>query len=383
MLIRTYQPGDEQAQARIYNAVAGSLPAFKPADPDEIVRRYQGDDADPGRASMPIVDDEVVGYAVFCANGRISYPWCLPGSEAVREPLLDAVLGEMARRAMPEAWAAYRADWSAVLDFFKAHALPREASDDQLPAEVSWMPDRLELPDDRITPAARTRRGRPARWRWRRDCSPRWSRIRSRPSSGTIRITTSPRASSRSSNGRRGKVLGASLLVTSDRFADPSKVDAAMPCFRLGRLRHRARAAQAGQRPVLLRLPRRGRRRVAALGARLVAGSPGRPDPCRRPGAVGFARASAPSTIAISSGKGPSPSWHATSHDRGRIGRGHRSCRPRYGNCRAIAIDIPARQALCAACRPPRDVPSAPSTPGGFHGRRQANHPRRAGSMDP
>ena len=33
MLIRTYQPGDEQAQARIYNAAAGSLPAFKPADP--------------------------------------------------------------------------------------------------------------------------------------------------------------------------------------------------------------------------------------------------------------------------------------------------------------------------------------------------------------
>ena len=29
-------------------------------------------------------------------------------------------------------------------------------------------------------------------------------------------------------------MLGASLLVTSDRFADPSKIDAAMPCFRLG-----------------------------------------------------------------------------------------------------------------------------------------------------
>ena len=32
----------------------------------------------------------------------------------------------------------------------------------------------------------------------------------------------------------RGKLLGAFLLVVSDRFADPTKIDAAMPCFRLG-----------------------------------------------------------------------------------------------------------------------------------------------------
>src|SRR5215469_11087006 len=98
MLIRTYQPGDEQAQARIFNAAAGPLPACKPAIPDEITRRYQGDDADPGTRFYALIDDEVVGYAVFCANGRVSYPWCLPGAEVVREPLLDAVLGEMGRR---------------------------------------------------------------------------------------------------------------------------------------------------------------------------------------------------------------------------------------------------------------------------------------------
>ena len=33
---------------------------------------------------------------------------------------------------------------------------------------------------------------------------------------------------------RTGRVLGACLLVISDRFADPGKIDAAMPCFRLG-----------------------------------------------------------------------------------------------------------------------------------------------------
>src|SRR5205807_8627485 len=33
-----------------------------------------------------------------------------------------------------------------------------------------------------------------------------------------------------------GEILGVYLLVVSDRFADPTKIDAAMPCFRLGAL---------------------------------------------------------------------------------------------------------------------------------------------------
>src|SRR4051794_13644943 len=121
MLIRNYEPGDEHAQATIYNAAAGGLPAFKPTIADEVARRYR-DDADPGSRFYAVAGGEVVGYAVFCDNGRVSYPWCLPGSEAAREPLLDAVLAEMTRRAMPESWAAYRCDWSPVLDFFRAHA---------------------------------------------------------------------------------------------------------------------------------------------------------------------------------------------------------------------------------------------------------------------
>ena len=35
-------------------------------------------------------------------------------------------------------------------------------------------------------------------------------------------------------DGEHGKVLGAFLLVVNDRFADPTKIDSAMPCFRLG-----------------------------------------------------------------------------------------------------------------------------------------------------
>ena len=125
MRIRTYQPGDESDQARIYNEAAGSLPAFKPASPEEILRRYQADDAGPGSRFYAEIDGEVVGYAVFCSNGRVNFPWCLPGAEIVRVPLLDALFAEMGRRGLQEAWAAYRSDWSTVLDFFKDHAFSR------------------------------------------------------------------------------------------------------------------------------------------------------------------------------------------------------------------------------------------------------------------
>src|SRR5262245_40520910 len=60
MRIRTYQPGDEQPQALIYNAAAVSLPAFKPASADEIARRYERDDTDPGSRFYAVLDDEVV-----------------------------------------------------------------------------------------------------------------------------------------------------------------------------------------------------------------------------------------------------------------------------------------------------------------------------------
>ena len=53
MQIRSYQPGDELAQARIYNTAAGSLPGFKPAKPEEITRRFHAGDPIPTRCSTP------------------------------------------------------------------------------------------------------------------------------------------------------------------------------------------------------------------------------------------------------------------------------------------------------------------------------------------
>ena len=72
MLIRSYQTGDELAQARIYNEAAAALPGFKPGKPDEIARRIQAGDLDPRAMFYATENDEIVGYAVFGPNGRIS-----------------------------------------------------------------------------------------------------------------------------------------------------------------------------------------------------------------------------------------------------------------------------------------------------------------------
>src|SRR5947209_2893116 len=116
MLIRHYQPGDEEAQARIYNTAASRLPSFKPATAEEVARRYQAPTFDPATRFYAVARGEVVGYAVFDRNGRISYPWCLPESDDVQGPLFDAVLEAMTRLGLREAWAAYRADWTPVLE---------------------------------------------------------------------------------------------------------------------------------------------------------------------------------------------------------------------------------------------------------------------------
>ena len=232
MRIRNYQPGDEQAQAQIYDAAAGSLPAFKPASADEIARRYRSDD-DPGSRFYAVDGEAIVGYAVFCANGRISHPWCLPGAESMKVPLLDAVLGEMQRRGLAEAWAAYRADWSAVLEFFLSHEFVELRQMINYLADAALMPERSEIPDDRIIePLARSEVPHLAA------LSPRlFAAIE--PHSLEAFFWEHPHYDFSESlfalkESRTGRILGVSLLVQSDRFAHPSKIDAAMPCFRLG-----------------------------------------------------------------------------------------------------------------------------------------------------
>jgi hypothetical protein len=233
MAIRTYQPGDEPAQARIYNTVAGSLPGFKPATAEEIGRRYRGGDPDPESRYFAVENDEVVGYAVFGSNGRISYPWCLPGAEIWRQPFLETVLLEMRKRGIPEAWTAYRADWSPVHEFLHEHGFTEKRRMINYVADVSQLPVGDHVPGNRvIEPLARAD-------------LPQLIAIADGLLAGSDRealeqfywnnrFTNLSESLLALKNGDSGEILGVSLLVVNDQFADPTKIDAAMPCFRLG-----------------------------------------------------------------------------------------------------------------------------------------------------
>src|SRR5207237_1205884 len=95
MNIRTFQPGDEAIQAALYNEAAGALPKFKPATAPEVQRRTRARDFDPSMRFFAEEGGRPVAYALYNANGRVSYPWCLPGYERLAEPLFQHLLGSM------------------------------------------------------------------------------------------------------------------------------------------------------------------------------------------------------------------------------------------------------------------------------------------------
>jgi len=233
MPIRSYQSGDEEAQARIYNIAAAALPGFKPTKPEEIARRYHAADSDSKMRFYATENGEVVGYAVFSYVGRLSFPWCLPGAEMLREPLLSAMLCEMKKRDITEAWAAYRADWSPVLAFLRGHEFTEKRFMVNFFAETSCLPAADRLPANRIVEhlqsdeLPRVVKLTPAlfvdidvhtlnRFLWENPYYKFPERLLALKDPGT------------------GEIHAASLLVSDDRFADPTKIDSSMPCFRLG-----------------------------------------------------------------------------------------------------------------------------------------------------
>jgi hypothetical protein len=233
MSIRTYQAGDEHAQVQIYNLVASSLPAFKPATIDEISRRNLAADADPTARFYATVDGEVVGYAVFNPNGRVSYPWCLPGAHAFREPLLERILDEMRLRRLPEAWAAYRADWTEILEFFQGQSFDKKRVVINYVTGLAQLPSPQELPSNRtIEPLKRDDLSRlPAL------APPLFSGMEIaalRSFYWNNEIYNFPDSLFALKEKSTGELRAVYVLVTQDCFADPTKIDSAMPCFRLG-----------------------------------------------------------------------------------------------------------------------------------------------------
>lgn len=230
MTIRPYQSGDEHAQVAIYNAAAAALPRFKPATLVEVQRRIRARDFDPATRFYAEANGQVVGYCTIQPNGRIGYPWCLPGHEAHAEPLLQAALAGLAQRGVQRPFTAYRGDWPAINQFFLDRGF-RQARE-----MVSFMLNFLDMPTPSVRPASAISPLRPAD-------VPAVLAL----GAGVLQAMTSAALEEYlfanayfagtalfALRGGDGVPLAVGIFITEPTYADPRAVDANMPCFRLG-----------------------------------------------------------------------------------------------------------------------------------------------------
>lgn len=229
--IRCYQPGDDGKQLSIYNTAGALLPKFKPATLFEIQRRTQAGGFDAGTRWFAEDQGKPVAYATFQANGRVSYPWCLPGHDSAAQPLFEHVQQVMKQRGIGKAFAAYRGDWPTVNGFFRKEGFvhARDMVNFVLPfenmptstarlsnafsiAKVTDMPKIFALAPSvfRVASAEALKESL-------------WNNPYFKPESLFVMR-----------NRTDGSPLAAALFITDPTYADPRAVDSAMPCFRLG-----------------------------------------------------------------------------------------------------------------------------------------------------
>jgi hypothetical protein len=231
MKIRTFQRGDEAAQAAIYNEAAGALPRFKPATVQDVEKRTRARDFDPARRFYVEEDGRLVGYASFLANGRVSYPWFLLAYQHFAEPLFKHMLQAMRGQGFSKAFAAYRQDWTAVNDFFQNQGFVKVRDMINYAIDLVDMPTPPARPSSTITPLERAD-------------VPAILAL----SPGVIRLQTAAELEKylfhhpfflpealfllRSRIGNAPLAIG--ILVVDSKFADPKTIDSGMPCYRLG-----------------------------------------------------------------------------------------------------------------------------------------------------
>lgn len=230
MNIRPFQAGDESAQLKIYNTAAASQVKFKPATIVEIQRRTSVRDFDANSRFYAEDQGSVVGYCMFQSNGRIGYPWCLPGHEAAAEPLFARTLQAMKDHGIANAFTAYRKDWPAITDFFKNHGFTqtREMVNFVLPFEN--MPTPSARLGSSVTPAKVEDIPAifaldPTVFR-AKDAAALKAAIWENPYFGRESLFVTRAAD--------GAVQAAGIFIRQAEYADPRAVDSAMPCFRLG-----------------------------------------------------------------------------------------------------------------------------------------------------
>jgi hypothetical protein len=229
--VRTFQPGDDVAQVSIYNEAAAALPRFKPATLDEVRRRLREPNFDPATRLYALENGRAVAYTVWHPSGRVSHPWCRRGREELAGPLFDHALEALRRRGVGRAFAAYRADWEPVRDFFTSHGFS------QAREMINFVMDLVEMP----TPAARasspitplTPADLPEVLRLGQGVL-RTQDVESLRRHLFDNLYFPPSSVFAIRQKADGPPMAVGVLVTSAAFADPTAVDANMPCFRLG-----------------------------------------------------------------------------------------------------------------------------------------------------
>lgn len=231
MNIRTFQPGDEEAQLKIYNEAAGALPFFKPASLGDIQRRTASPDFDPGTRFYATEGSTPVAYATFDIRGRVGYPWSRKGHESLAAPLFDQVIQALKNRGVKRAFAAYRGDWPVQLAFFEKQGFVKARD-----MVNFWL-------DPRDMPTTASRRSREVSAVTAADIpaimqlAPQVFRI-TRPAELEKHLLHNPYFPADSlfavRHGQDPAIRAVGVFVANPAYADARKVDSNMPCFRLG-----------------------------------------------------------------------------------------------------------------------------------------------------
>jgi GNAT superfamily N-acetyltransferase len=155
--IRTFAPGDDVAQAGLFNMAAFALPGFKPATAEEVRRRTRARGFDPNSRFFAESGGQVVGYCTLePEQSRVSFPWCKKGFEGAASLLFEAAVKSARDRGITRLFAAYRRDWDAVLGFFRENGFvqTREIVNYWAdPVDLPTLVNRGKLPIDRLKPS--------------------------------------------------------------------------------------------------------------------------------------------------------------------------------------------------------------------------------------
>jgi hypothetical protein len=229
--IRSFRPGDEDAQAAIYNAACANLPGFKPAQPDDVRKRTRARGFDPATRLMAEDGDKVVGYCTFHVGGRLSFPWCLPGHEGHAEPLFAAALDGLKARGVRRAYAAYHRDWAAPAQFFAAHGMPKARDMVNFYQKLTDMPTMVTRPGSPVSgfepgdmPALHAMGA--DLWHGMTQAE-LWRHLLENPYFPPESLFVIRSRADRTP-------LAIAILIENPTFADPTQIDTSQPCFRLG-----------------------------------------------------------------------------------------------------------------------------------------------------